>query len=260
MGLFKNLGTDGLEEKEDRVGGGAGWVVDTDVYEMTIKMAYAGKSAGGAQFVAFTFAQEDGKEYSETFYVTSKTGQNYFMAKDKDGKETGKKRALPGFDHVNDICLVTTDKPLSEQNDEEKTVKVYDADAKGQIPKAVPVLVELLGQKIWLAIYKRLENKNAKNGNGEYEATADTRDTNTVEKVFHFPTMLTVKEATDGRAEPAFFPAWVESHKGKIADKRTLKDGEAGKTGRPGGNRAGAPPASGSGTTTAARPSLFGKK
>jgi len=261
MGLFGNLTDDGLEQKEDRVGGGS-FTLETDIYELTIKLAYAGKAASGAQSVQFVFEDTAGKEYRENFYVTSgsaKGGKNYYMVKDKDGKETGKKKALPGFEHVNDICLVTTDKPLSQQDTEEKTVKVYDADAKQELPKAVQVLVGLLGQKVYLAIYKRLENKSAKDGNGNYQATAETRDVNTAEKIFHFPSKMTVKEATDGADAPVFFDTWLEAHKGKTLDKRTIKDGEAGQTGRP-GRPAGAPPVSGNASSAAPeRKSLFGK-
>ena len=253
MGIFGNLGTEGLEEKEDRVGGGS-WSRDTDAYELEIKVAYAGKSGGGAQFVHCVFADTTGKEYEETFYITSKTGQNFYMVKDKDGKETGKKRALPGFEHVNDICLVTCDKPLSDMDAEEKTVNVYDPDQKRKLPKSVPVMTDLIGKKIYLAIYKKTENKSTL-VNGTYVPNAETRDVNTAEKVFHYPTRLTVKEAQDGATEPAFFDAWVEAHKGKVQDKRTIKDGEAGQSGRPG--KAG-PPASSGGSAAPARKSLFG--
>jgi hypothetical protein len=256
MGLFGNLTDDGLEQKEDRVGGGS-YSRETDAYELEIKVAYAGKTTAGAQFIAMTFHDDGGKEYRETFYITGKNGLNYYMAKDKDGKETGKKRALAGFDHINDICLVTTDKPLSAQETEEKTVKVYDPDAKQELPKSVQVLVDLLGKKVYLAIYKRLENKNQKDSNGNYVAIADTRDTNTTEKVFHYPTKMTVKEATDGAEAPTLFDSWVEAHKGKVMDRRTIKDGEAGQTGRP-GRSAGAPPTSG-GSSGGERKSLFGK-
>lgn len=255
MGLFGNLTDDGLEQKEDRVGGGS-YARETDIYEMEVKVAYAGKSAGGAQFVAFIFADSDGKEYRENFYVTNKNGQNFYMVKDKDGKETGKKKALAGFDHVNDICLMVTDKPLSAQNTEDKTVKVYDTDAQKELPKSVPVLTDLIGGKVYLAIYKKLENKSKKEGN-EYVPTADTRDVNTTEKVFHVPTKMTVLEATQGAEAPAFFDSWLENHKGKVQDKRTIKDGEAGHSGRPAGRSAGAPPAAGA-SGDKPRKSLFG--
>lgn len=254
MGLFSNLNTDGLEAKEDRVGGG-GFTRESGVYAMTIKVAYAGASQGGAQFVDFTFVDDNEKEYRETFYVTGRNGQNWFEAKDKNGKPTGKKRALPGFDHVNDICLVTCDKTLSEMADEQKTVNVYDHEAGRQIPKSVPCLTELHGKKVYLAIQKRLENKNAKDSSGEYVATAETREVNTVEKVGHFPTKTTVVEAQES-LEPAYLDTWAKNNDGKTLDKRTIKDGDSngGTSGRPGG----APPTGNAGGAAPERKKLFG--
>ena len=46
MGIFKNLNTEGLEQAEDRLGGYS--PLETDAYTGEIKMAYAGKSDGGA--------------------------------------------------------------------------------------------------------------------------------------------------------------------------------------------------------------------
>lgn len=258
MGLFGNMSSDGLEEKEDRVGGGS-WARETDIYEMEIKVAYASKSAKGAQAVNIEYVDTDGKSYEETYWVSGQNGHNYYMVKDKEGKETGKKKALAGFDHVNDICLVTTDKPLADQDEfvEEKTVNVYDPEAKRKVPKSVPVITSLIGKKVYVAVYKRLENKSVKDSQGNYQPVADTRDTNTTEKIFHYPTKFTVREAQDSAENPVFFDTWIESHKGKVMDKRTIKDGAAGTAGRPGGNKN--PPAAG-GSGTSERTSLFGKK
>lgn len=262
MGMFDGLKTDGLEEKEDRLGGG-GWIRETDAYEMTIKMAFAGASAGGARYIDFTFADESGKEYNETIYFTSATakgGKHYYMVKDKDGKETGKKKALPGFDVVNDICLLTTETELQDQVTEEKTVKVYDKDAGQKVPKSMPVLVNLLNEKVILLIQKKLENKNAKNAAGDYEATSDTEERNNIEKAAHYPSKATVLEATK-QLPVEFVDAWVEKNKGNTYDARKNKS-EGGQAGRP-GSRAGAPPASGSaaasGGAAPERKSLFAK-
>lgn len=80
---------------------------------------------------------------------------------------------------------------------------------------------------------------------------------NTTEKVFHSPTKMTVKEATDGAEAPTFYDSWIEAHQGKVMDKRTIKDGEAGQAGRP-GRSIGAPPTSGN-SSGGERKSLFGK-
>lgn len=249
MSLFGDLKNDGLEESQDRLGGFA--PLDTDIYTGPIKMAYAGAAASGARSVTL-IVEHSGKEYRETVYITNKKGENFFINKD----DPKKKVPLPGFTTVDDICLVTTGKPLCEQNAEDKMVKVYDPDQKKEMPKSVPVLTELLGQTVSLAIVKTLENKSIKSGD-EYVDTAETRYTNSIEKVFHTESRMTVAEARNGAEKPAFWDAWVERNKGKERDKRTIKDGQAGAVGRPGKVPAGPPVAAGQ---AAPRKSLFGSK
>ena len=248
MALFKQLTTDGLEESQDRLGGFS--PLESDIYTGTIKAMYAGHSQGGAMSVTM-LTDVGGKEYRETFYVTNKKGENFFLNKD----DKTKKVPLPGFTIVDDICLITTGKPLSEQDSEEKVINIYDYDLKKEMPKSVPMLTELLGQKISLGILKQLENKNAKDGNGDYFPTADTREINLVDKVFHPEMKLTVAEARNGQDDPKFHDAWAERNKGVTRDKRTIKDGTGGNSGTP--PKAGtAPSASGA----APRKSLFGKQ
>lgn len=248
MGIFSNATTEGLEESEDRVGGFQ--PLDTDAYDTTIKVAYAGQSSGGAQCVTL-IGDAGGKEYRETIYWTDRKGQNFYLNKN----DQTKKLPLPGFTILNDICLCATDKPLAEQATEEKIVNIYDYDQKKEVPTSVPVLVDLVGKVVTLGIVRNLENKNVKQGN-EYVPTADTRETNNIEKVFHTETKGTVVEARNGQDPGAFFATWVERNKGNVRDKRTLKEGQAGTAGRPGAP-AGGPPTSGG---QPERKSLFGAK
>lgn len=252
MGLFGNLTDEGLEKSEDRVGGGY-QPKDTDIYHATCMMAYALKSAQGAQGVFLEFKFDDGSTYRETVYVTNKKGENFFLNKD----DTSKKVKLPGYVVMNDLCLVMTDKPLAQQDDEEKVVKIYDFETRSDVPKSVPVLVELLGKTVFLAIGNTLENKSKKEGD-KYVPTADERNVNNIEKVFHDPTMLTTTEAENGKTEGEFHKSWLERNKGVVRDKRTIKDGQGGTTGRPGGATASSgPPSAGA---AAPRQSLFGQK
>jgi hypothetical protein len=245
-GIFGNLTNDGLEEAQDRLGGYA--PVDTDAYDSKITMAYAIQSAGGAHGVVLT-ADIGGREYRETLYVTNRKGENFFLNKD----DKTKKVPLPGFTVVDDICLATTEKPLAEQNTEEKVVNVYDADAKKEVPKSVPVLVDLLGKTVTLGIVNQLVNKNEKQGD-EYVPTAETRNENVIEKVFHTPTKMTMVEARQGKTEGAFFQTWLDRNKGNVRDRRTIKDGAgAGTAGRPGA------PTSGGASGGAPKKSLFGQ-
>ncbi|MFP3556405.1 hypothetical protein SB861_37680 [Paraburkholderia sp. SIMBA_049] len=257
MSLFGNLKSDGLEESQDRLGGNFG-AVETDIYSGIIKALYAGQSTQGARNVTL-IADFGGREFRETIYITNRAGENWYPAKDKEGKPTGKKAPLPGFTMVDDICLIATGKPLAEQEAEDKVVKVYDPEAGKELPKSVPMIVEAIGKPISLAIQKVLENKSTKEGD-VYVPTAETREVNSIEKAFDTDTKMTVNEAKAGAETPAFWDAWLQKNKGKTRDKRTLKEGEAGAAGAPPKARSAGsatPPAA---NQAAPRKSLFGKQ
>lgn len=249
MSLFKNLTTQGLEESQDRLGGGK--ALETDIYTGKIKMAFAGASTRGAQFIGLEVDFPSGP-YKETVYITNAKGENFFLNK----QDQSKKVPLPGFTVIDDICLCTTGKPLADQGTEEKTIKVYDFDAKAEVPKAAQVLVELLGQEVSLAIQKVLEDKTKNDGNGNYVPTGETREVNTIVKVFNTAEKMTTVEARNGQ-DATFWDAWLEKNKGKTYDK-TSKDAAAQ------GGQAGAPRAAGAApqaaAPAAAKKSLFGKK
>jgi hypothetical protein len=243
--IFSGLTTEGLEETEDRLGGYT--VYPSAIYNAVIKMAYAGKATSGAHFVAFEFDLGGGQTYRETCYFTNKKGENFWI------NEAKKKVPLPGFTMIDDICLLTTEQPLASQNTEDKMVKVYDSEAKKEVPKSVPVLMDLIGKPISLGILKQLESKNAKNAAGEYVATGETRDTNIIDKAFHTDTKLTVVEARAGKDAGEFWDKWLEKNKDVVRDRRAKTGGASGGAGRP----VGGPPVAGGGTE---RKSLFGAK
>lgn len=246
--IFGNLTTEGLEEAQDRLGGFR--VFDTNTYTGTIKAAYGGKSANTkAQSVTVILELENnGGEYRETFWITDKEDKNYFLNK----SDNSKKVPLPGFVCIDDMCLVTTDKPLFQQITEEKVMKIWDVDAKKELPKSVPMLVEVLGKKVTFGVVKELVNKRAKNtSTNQYEEIADYVEQNSTDKVFHYPSNMTVVEARQKMTAAVFFGAWVEKNKGNTRDRRSIKDGaNGGKPGKPG-----TPPKAGE--TAPKTPSLF---
>jgi len=226
--LFGNLNTDGMEQSRDILGGS--YILETDVYEAVIKLAYAGKSQTSmSQSVVLTL-DIDGKDYRETIWVTNKFNENFYV---KDGK----KIPQPGFTTVDDMCLCATGLPLSAQTIEEKIVKIYDFETKTDLPKAVKVITSILGKTVKVAIQKSKVDKTKKNdATGNYEPTGETKDENTIEKVFHPTQNVTISEARNKK--PAeFLEKWREKNKGVTRDK-TSKD--AGKSGRPGTRTAGA--------------------
>jgi hypothetical protein len=245
--MFENMTNEGHEKTEDRLGGFSR--LETDIYLGTVKVAYGSKADSGAMAVNLII-DCNGQEHRETVYVSNRKGETFFLNKD----DNTKKVSLPGFTLVNDLCLVAAGVPLSGVTTEEKIVNVYDYEQRKELPKSVPVITDLLGKKAFFAITKQIVNVNEKKGD-EYVATAKTREENVIDKVFEEHTRMTVAEATAAHetgkpGEAKFFDAWKERNAGKTRDKRSIKDDTAGK--------AGGPPQSGS--TGAARPSLFGTK
>lgn len=267
MGMFSNLTTEGVEESEERVGGG-GFTRESDIYDLTIKLAYAGKSDGGASNITFVF--DDGKELRQTVYYTDRNGNNFYHPKKPNSQErdTSKKNFLPGFDLVNEICIIASDKGLKEQDTEEKVVNIWDKEAKKELPKAVQALTGLHGKKVSLAVLKVIQNKNEQQGT-EWVPTADTMAVNELVKVFHPEFKVTVKEAEratevkegvmlDKNGEPVrgFYDKWLEQNQGKDKDK-TDKSLTGTQSGRPGAGGSKSPPTGGAGGG-APRKSLFG--
>ena len=251
MSLFENFSTDGLEESQDRIGGFR--VRETDAYTGKIKLAYAGKAANSnAQSVTIVLELADG-EYRETFWITNKDGQNFYLGKD----DKTKKFPLPGFTIVDDVCLVTTNKPLAQMATEEKVINLYDPEQKKEVPTGVQMITELLGKEVTFGIQKHLRNKSKKNdATGKYDDIAETREENVTDKVFHHPSNLTVVEARKGIQTATFYGAWVERNRGQTQDRRSIKDGDASAQGGRSGRPAGGPPKAGEAAT--ATKSLFG--
>lgn len=245
MKMFGNMTTDGLEQVGDRLGGGG--VLDSDLYTGTVKLAYAGKAASGAQSVTVVI-DFGGREYREAFWITNKAGQNFYA----DKNDPKKKQPLPGFTSVDDLCLLTTGLPLEDQDVEDKVIKIYDFEQKKDLPTNVPVLVQVIGKPISAAILKQVVDKQKKDDRGEYRNTGETREENIVDKFFHADSARTVSEIRDGKETGIFAGRWVEKNKGTVRNKAK---GSEGKAGVPGGGTSGFTPGAGAAPQ---RKSLFG--
>lgn len=239
MSLFAGLKRDeSIEQPKDTLGGGF-TVLETDVYPAVVKMAYAGKSRGGAQSVTIEFQLPDERTHKETFYVTSgdaKGNKNYY-------ESNGTRRYLPGFVTVDELCAVATGHLLADQETATKIVKEYDFDAGGEIDKEVPALTDLIGKKVKLAIRKVVEFKR-KEIDGKWVDVDETREKNEVDKAFN-EDGFTVNELMNKAEEAEFIDAWIEKNQGKV------KDLTKGKKASPAGSGTGSPKA-------APKKSLFG--
>lgn len=246
MSILSNLKRDDskVEAPKDTLGGGFS-VLPSDAYTAVIKMAYLGTSSGGAAFIDFEFMIDNGSTHKERIYVSSgdaKGNSNQY-------ERNGKKYYLPGFIVGDDIAAVTTGHLLADQSDsvEEKIIKVYDFEAKGEKDKEVSVITSLIGKKLKLGIRKVKEFKR-KEINGQWKTIDEVREFNEIDKVFD-EDGFTVLEKFEQNDEPEFIEQWVERNKGKEKDLTKNKKPEV--TGTAG---------SGSGSPLTPKKSLFPKK
>lgn len=235
MKLFENLDTNDVERTEDRVSNGSR-LLDSDIYVATIKAAYTGESKSGALSVTL-MCDIDGKDYSETIYITNRNKEPYSV-----NTSTRKKSFIPGYNYMNAICLVAAGKELKEVEAEDKVLSLYNFETKKNENTSVPVLVDLTGKQVALGIAKELRNK-AELVDGKYVDIPESREQNRIKAVFDPESHKTVNEALDGK-EATFWDAWLERNKGRVVDLRTIKD---------------AAPTTGSASAPAPRKSLFSK-
>jgi hypothetical protein len=215
MSLLASLKTDdNVQQETDSVGGG--YILESGMYPLTVTMAYLQKSAGGALGLFLHFKSDDGKELRETLWVTSgdtKGNKPYYE------NRQGEKAYLPGFNMANSLCLLTVGKELGELTPEDKVIKVYSPEAKAEVPTQVPVLMELLNQRVLGAVMKQLVDKQAKGSDGAYHPTGETRESNEIDKFFREKDQLTTSEIRAGATEPGFIKTWKEKWAGVTRDK-----------------------------------------
>lgn len=239
MSIFASLKrNDAVQEVQDSLGGFSR--LESDIYPMTVTMAYSLVSKGGANGVFMQFAGAGGKEYQETFYVTSGTEKG---CKHTYEDRNGKTHYMMGFTIVNDIALVTTGKELFELTQSEKDVPAWDTEEKKETIQKKQVFTELLGKPVSLGILKTLEDK--------YQEETSSVERNAVDKVFKSGEMVTVVEGEAGLTEGEFFSKWLEKNKGVTGDKRVQSKDSNGKAGAP---------ATGGPATAPKTKSLFGNK
>lgn len=221
MSLLGGLNKDdSIERSADSVGFSA---LESDVYEGTIKQAYGTEADSGAKAIALEI-DLNGHTYKETIYFTSgkEKGQKpYYETKQ------GKKVFLPGYQTLDDLCAVTTEQYLASQETEEKKVKVYNKDAKKELPTDVEVLVDLIGKKVKLGIVQTTENKWS---NGVQ--TSETTQKNSIDKVFN-EDGFTLNELLAEADEAEFINTWLTKNKGVTKDKSKAVASSSGSEGSP---------------------------
>lgn len=239
---------DKMAGEKDTVGGFG--PKESGAYGATIDYAFVTKSAGGAWGLSLQFTLDgDSHKHREVIYFTSGTakgGKNTY--KDKNGAD----QYLPGWLAVDSLSQCAIGKPFDKLADpENKTIKLYNFDAKKEVPTPVDMHMELVGARVTLGLLHTIEDKNVKNDAGAYVPSGDTREQNNVDKFFTDGVRLTSTEKKAGVTEEAFVKTWLEKNEGKV--KNNAKGAAAG--GTAGAPKAGA--AAGAKTAPAPANSLF---
>lgn len=244
MSLLSGLTTSNdIAAEKDSVGGG--FVLDSNLYNFTIKLAYLQKAASDALSLVVHLTTEDNKDVRQQFWMTSgkeKGCKNYYVDK------KGDKQYLPGFNMANSLCLLTVGKEISEMVTETKVVNLYSSEAKAEVPTNVEMLTELLGKQVLGGLIKQIVDKTAKDAAGNYQPTGETREENELDKLFRERDGKTTAEILAQAPEAVFIETWKKKWVGQVKDKSTKTAGTAG-----------APKAAGAAATGTAKPqnSLF---
>ncbi len=209
------LPTDAQPAGIERVGGG-GYAWESAVYDTTIKLAYLHQTDSKAIFLNVILENSDGKELKEGFCIKSGNEKGNKTYYEKDGK----KFPLPGYAVAESMCIGATGKLLKDCMDtvEKRTIKIYDPEQSKEANTERPVIIDLLGKPVKVAVHQVEENKRKKNDNtGKYEATSDTRTINEC-KFFGNIEGLTADEIIN--KQPAeMFTKWAEKNTGQVIDK-----------------------------------------
>lgn len=222
--MFAQLEVDNsIEVEKDSVGGFS--VLDSNIYPTKINMAYTGESTGGALSVTLHLGTATGQEIRETVYVSSgkaKGQKTYYEAKD------GSRKNLPGYSLIQSLCKLTTDKDVSQIPTEEKVIKLYDREAKKEVPTKVQVVTELLDKEVYTGLLKEKHDKTTKQGD-DYVPTGETFEKNAIDKFFRAPDKMTYAEAINSEVtEATFFNEWLKKNEGQVRDKTSKTSGSAG--------------------------------
>ena len=222
----------------DRLGGG---LLESNVYDCTIKTAYITQAKSEALALNIEVETADGGFFKEALYFVSgkaKGNKTYF---EKNGKEF----ALPGYSSFASLLKLsgfdTTPEQQLESGLKTKIVNIYDFDLSKKVPTEVPMVMDLIGAKVKLAILNQTVDKNIKDASGKYVPGGETREQNVLDKVFN-RAGFTTTELTAKLEAPEFMEAWLKKNKGKSQMKaKGAAAGGASKAGAPAAPTAPAP-------------------
>jgi hypothetical protein len=201
--MFKNLknNIEGLERPKDIVTG----LLNTDLYDGTLELAYGETSKKGAAGVVLQFKLDNGRYYRQTVWVTKVNGDHFWV-------KNGVKGYMPGYTIVDALGVVAEGKCIEDLSTEQKTIKVYDYKTRKEQPIEKEVFTSLIGKKYKLAIQKLRED--------HYMIGSTWAEKNEIVFVYNTDGD-TVNEIRAAESGGGFSESWLANNKGKVKDKRT---------------------------------------
>lgn len=197
--------------------------LESNIYDLTVKLAYITVSAGGAKCLNVTFVTGDKRELRQQFWLTSSTAKGcltYYV-----NQKTMEKQFLPGFTMGQHLSLLTTGQELHQLTLEKRHIKLYSYEAKAEVPTEVNMCVAMLGKQVSAGIVQNLVDKNIASGKvnadgtKEYIPSGETRIENEVVKLFRTRDKMTVAEITAKAESAEFAGKWLDKNKGIVIDK-----------------------------------------
>ena len=211
---------------------------ESGLYDFIVELAYLTTSAGGARCLNVVLKDTTGKELKQQFWYTSGTSKgckNFYL------NNSGEKQYLPGFIMAQHLSKLTTggkDFAPGQLVVETRTIKLYNAEAKKEVPTEVAMCTEMLGKPVTGGVIKRIVDKNKKSdqtdasGKIVYLPTGETRVENELVKFFRTRDRMTVTEILGKAEQAAFAEKWAAKWTGQVEDKSS-KNNQGGTAGLP---------------------------
>lgn len=230
MSLLSNIDTGTATIIDKDVIGATYAVMDSGIYPMFVREAFLKTAASGAVGVSLTLSENQdntGKQLQKDIYISSGTkkgGKSFYI------DPNGNPQPLPGYVIIDSLCEILTGKKLKSMKETPMAVQQYDREAGKRITTQVPMLKELLGKPVFVAVEKQLVDKQTRQNDGSYKPNGESRDENEIMKFFRAKDRLSISEILAKETDPVFFKKTAEALKDKVRDRRTkvaLPSGES---------------------------------
>jgi hypothetical protein len=202
MGIFDNLEqTNDAKQQAEKVGGN--FISKTGKYDGIVRMAYAVPSKSSDSIGIRVIIDTDSGEIQETVYISYQDGKTY-KTNDK-----GEKIENFGFTKMKRLNYLLTGNN-SIPNTEKKTIKIYDYDAKKDVPKEMDVITEWIKKPITVLAVAVKEFKQ-KNVNGTYVDTDEVKNKMDIKAYVDFETGKTATEKENGE-DAEYIKKWLDKY------------------------------------------------